>query len=84
MYFIKSGKAGFCTISESKRKDAAATWTQIDALLKDTRIKYLQVTIVHFWVDGCLLNGLVEVRVQSPAVSRRASGVKLMPNQPLW
>ena len=52
MYYIKGGKAGFCTLSESKRQDAAAIWTHMDPVLKDIKTRYPQVTTVHFWSDG--------------------------------
>ena len=52
MYYIKGGKAGFCTLSESKRQDAAAIWTHMDPVLKDIKTRYPQVTTVHFWSGG--------------------------------
>ena len=52
MYYIKGGKAGFCTLSESKRQDAAAIWTHMDPVLKDIKTRYPQITTVHFWSDG--------------------------------
>ncbi|CAJ1066393.1 hypothetical protein KUCAC02_023480 [Xyrichtys novacula] len=52
MYYTKVGKAAFCTLSESKRQDAAAIWTHLDPVLKDIKTKYPQVTTMHFWSDG--------------------------------
>lgn len=39
MYYIKGGKAGFCTLSESKRQDAAAIWTHMNPVLKDIKMR---------------------------------------------
>ncbi|KAI4827689.1 hypothetical protein KUCAC02_031067 [Chaenocephalus aceratus] len=52
MYYTKGEKAAFCTLSESKRQDAAAIWTHMEPVLKDIKTKYPQVTTVHFWSDG--------------------------------
>ncbi|KAJ4931272.1 hypothetical protein JOQ06_025569 [Pogonophryne albipinna] len=52
MYYTKGEKAAFCTLSESKRQDAAAIWTHMEPVLKYIKTKYPQVTTVHFWSDG--------------------------------
>uniref|UniRef100_A0A1A8PVR2 Uncharacterized protein n=2 Tax=Nothobranchius rachovii TaxID=451742 RepID=A0A1A8PVR2_9TELE len=52
MYYIKGEKAGFCTVSESKRQDASAIWTHMDPVLKTIKMKYPHITTVHFWSDG--------------------------------
>lgn len=52
MYYTKGKKAAFCTVSESKRQDAAAIWTYMEPILKDVRTKFPWVTTVHFWSDG--------------------------------
>lgn len=52
MYYTKGEKGAFCSVSESKRQDAAAIWTHMDPVLRDIRTKYPSVTTVHFWSDG--------------------------------
>nr|XP_054592211.1 uncharacterized protein LOC129157084 [Nothobranchius furzeri]XP_054592212.1 uncharacterized protein LOC129157084 [Nothobranchius furzeri]XP_054592213.1 uncharacterized protein LOC129157084 [Nothobranchius furzeri]XP_054592214.1 uncharacterized protein LOC129157084 [Nothobranchius furzeri] len=52
MYYIKGEKAGFCTVSESKRQDASAIWTHMDPVLKTIKTKYPHITTVHVWSDG--------------------------------
>ena len=52
MYYTKGEKADFCSVSESKRQDAAAIWTHMDPVLKNIRTKYPSATTVHFWSDG--------------------------------
>lgn len=49
---LRVERQGFCTLSESKRQDAAAIWTHMDPVLKDIKTRYPQVTTVHFWSDG--------------------------------
>ena len=41
-----------CSVSESKRQNAAAIWTHMDPVLRDIQTKYPSVTTVHFWSDG--------------------------------
>ena len=52
MYYTKGEKAAFCSVSESRRQDAAAIWTHMDPVLKNIRTKYPSATTVHFWSDG--------------------------------
>ena len=34
MYYAKGEKAGFCTVSESKRQDAASIWANVPSKLR--------------------------------------------------
>lgn len=52
MYYVKGEKAAFCTISESKRQDAAAIWSHMEPILRDIRVKFPKVDTIHFWSDG--------------------------------
>lgn len=52
MYHTKHEKAGFCTVSQSKRQDAAAIWTHMNQTLKDIRTTFPTVVTIHFWSDG--------------------------------
>lgn len=52
MFYTKHEKAGFCTISESKRQDAAAIWTYMDQILTDIHARFPNINTVHFWSDG--------------------------------
>ncbi|XP_023181359.1 uncharacterized protein LOC111605902 [Xiphophorus maculatus] len=52
MFYTGQQKAGFCTISESKRQDAAAIWTYMDQILTDIHIRYPAINTIHFWSDG--------------------------------
>lgn len=51
MFYTKHEKSVFCTISKSKRKDAAI-WTYRDQILKDIHAKCPNVNTIHFWSDG--------------------------------
>ena len=52
IYYTKEQKSGFCTVSESKRQDAAAIWTYMEPVLRDIRSKFPNATTIHFWSDG--------------------------------
>lgn len=52
MYYTKDEKAGFCTVSESKRQDAASIWAYMDPVLKTIRQKFPGAHTIHFWFDG--------------------------------
>ncbi len=52
MCYTKEAKSGFCTISESKRQDAATSWAYMDPILREIYRVHLSVDTVHFWSDG--------------------------------
>ncbi|KAL2102031.1 hypothetical protein ACEWY4_003792 [Coilia grayii] len=52
MFYTKQEKQAFCTISESKRQDAAAIWTYMDQVLKNIHTRFPHIDTVHFWSDG--------------------------------
>ena len=52
MYHTKQEKQAFCTISESKRQDAAAIWTYMNPVLNDITTRFPHIDTVHFWSDG--------------------------------
>lgn len=52
MYHTKQEKQAFCTISESKRQDAAAIWAYMNPVLNDIHTRFPHIDTVHFWSDG--------------------------------
>lgn len=52
MYYTKEAKSGFCTISESKRQDAASIWAYMDPILREIQRAHPSIDTVHFWSDG--------------------------------
>ncbi|XP_063074360.1 uncharacterized protein LOC134464949 [Engraulis encrasicolus] len=52
MHYTNKQKASFCTVSESKRQDAAAIWTHMEPVLRDIRSKFPTIDTIHFWSDG--------------------------------
>lgn len=52
MFYTKHEKEGFCTISESKRQDAAAIWAYMDQVLTDIHSRFPHIDTIHFWSDG--------------------------------
>lgn len=49
MFYTKHEKAGFCTVSESKRQDAAAIWTYMDQILTTIHARFPKINTVLFW-----------------------------------